>query len=191
MCRECLPGLRRPARFSALDVDRTYATGTWFRHILEGGDVLYEPEEPADNRWQRGSVVEALYFADSEATAWAEWYRAIAEAAVPPAQALPRDLWQWEISLPEVADLQGDERLDRVGLPSLRPTRQQWPTFQPVGEQLHHDGWPALVCASAARPEQGSVLCVFRTSYEVPGTRPLPPPVTVTDPPVVPTGMQT
>jgi hypothetical protein len=30
-------------------------------------------------------VVEAVYLADCEATAWAEWYRALAEAALPPA----------------------------------------------------------------------------------------------------------
>ena len=61
---------------------------------------------PADNRWQRGEVVDALYFADSEETVWAEWYRFLAEAGLPPRQALPRDLWRWRIELPEVADLQ-------------------------------------------------------------------------------------
>jgi hypothetical protein len=173
-----------------LDVDSTPLAGTWFRQIPAGGDVFYEPPHPADNRWQRGEVVEALYFADSEQTAWAEWYRYLAEAALPPQQGLPRDLWRWEISLPEVADLSDQDRLARVGLPQLQPTRVQWPTFQPVGERLHHAGWPALVSASAARPE-GRTLCVFRTIREVPGTTPIPPPTTVEDPPVVPTGMRT
>ncbi len=80
-----------------------------------------EPPDPADNRWQRGAVVEALYFADSEPTAWAEWYRYLAEAALPPQQALPRDLWRWEISLSTVADLSNPARLARVGLPNLQP----------------------------------------------------------------------
>jgi hypothetical protein len=44
-------------------------------------------------------VIEALYFADSEETVWAEWYRYLAEAALPPRRGLPRDLWRWEISL--------------------------------------------------------------------------------------------
>ena len=136
------------------------------------------------------AVVEALYFADSEATMWAEWYRALAEAALPPQQRLPRDVWRWEISLPEVADLSDEERLARVGLPPLEPTRLQWPTFQPAGEQLHTSGWPALMTPSAARAE-GRVLCVFRSGGEVPGTRPLPPPTTVDEPPVVPAGMRT
>ena len=152
--------------------------------------MFYEPVDPPDNRWQRGSVVEALYFADSEATMWAEWYRALAEAGVPPQQGLPRDVWEWEISLPEVANLSDDDRLARVELPPLKPTRLQWPTFRPVGEQLHASGWPALISASAARPE-GRVVCVFRTVREVPGIRPIPPPTTVDEPPVVPTGMQT
>ena len=152
--------------------------------------MRYEPPDPADGRWQRGTVIEALYFADSEETVWAEWYRALAESGVPPAQSLPRDLWRWEIALPDVADLTDDDRLARVGLPPLEPTSRQWPIFQPVGEQLHSDGWPALVSASAARPE-GQTLCVFRTMREVPGAEPVPPPTTVDDPPEVPTGMQT
>jgi hypothetical protein len=135
-------------------------------------------------------VVEALYFAETEETAWAEWYRYLAEAGLPPHQGLPRDLWRWEISLPRVADLTDDGRLARVGLPPMQPTRLQWPRFQPVGEQLHDAGWPALVSRSAARPE-GRVLCVFRTVRIVPGTRPVPPPTTLREPPVVPTGMRT
>ena len=172
-----------------MDVDSTALSGIWWRHIPAGDDAYNEPPDPANNCWQRGAEVEALYFADSEETVWAEWYRYLAEAGLSPKQGLPRDLWRWEISLPDVADLRDDKRLARVGLPSLQPTRLQWPTFQPVGE-LHDQGWPALVSVSAARPE-GQTLCVFRTAREVPGTRPVPPPTTVDTPPVVPTGMRT
>lgn len=157
-----------------MDVESAALSGTWWRHIPAGGDVHYVPPHAADNRWQRGHVIDALYFADSEHTVWAEWYRYLAEAGLPPKQGLPRDLWAWEISLADVADLSDDDRLGRVGLPSMQPTRLQWPTFQPVGEQLHHDGWPGLVSASAARPK-GRTLCVFRTARAVPGTRPIPP----------------
>lgn len=152
--------------------------------------MFYEPPDPADNRWQRGAIVEALYFADSESTVWAEWYRYLAEAGLPPQQGLPRDLWRWEIGLPKVADLSDDDRLAGIGLPPLKPTRLQWPEFQAVGERLHGDGWPALVSASAARPE-GRILCLFRMTREVPGTRPIPPPTSVSEPPVVPTGLRT
>ena len=80
------------------------------------------PADPADNRWQRGAIVEALYFGDSEATVWAEWYRFLAEAGLPPSQGLPRDLWRWEISLPEVADLADDGRLARSACRHRSPT---------------------------------------------------------------------
>jgi hypothetical protein len=135
-------------------------------------------------------VVDALYFADSEETAWAEWYRFLAEAGLPPQHLLPRDLWRWRIDLPQVADLGDERRLEHVGLPPLSPMRRQWPAFQAIGERLHRDGWPALVSASAARPE-GRSLCVFRTARRVPGTWPVKPPTTVADPPVVPRGMRT
>ncbi len=94
-----------------MDVGTTFVSGRWWRHIPAGGDVYHQPDAPADNRWQRGDVVEAWYFADSELTLWAEWYRSLAEAGLPPHQGLPRDLWQWEISLPEVADITDEARL--------------------------------------------------------------------------------
>jgi hypothetical protein len=158
--------------------------GVWFRQLPAGADPLASPPDPPDGRWQRASVVGAIYFADSPATVWAEWYRALAEAALPPAMALPRDLWQWEIDLPRVADA------GSAGLPPLAPARRQWPPFQAFGEQLFADGWPALVSASAARTE-GRVLCLFRTAHAIEGAAPLPPPERVSDPPVVPTGLRT
>lgn len=173
-----------------MDVDAIALAGVWFRHIPAGGDPLYRPLEPADNRWQRGETVDALYFAESQATVWAEWYRALAEAALPPNRALPRDLWRWRIVLSRVADLTDEARLTRVGLPPLQPTRRQWPAFQAVGEQLHTEGWQALVRASAARPE-GRTLCVFRSTRDIAGVSPDPPPTRVAGPPVVPTGMRT
>jgi len=97
-----------------LDVDSTSISGMWLRQIPSGGEVHYEPTDPAHNRWQRGTVIEGLYFGDDAATVWAEWYRYLAEAGLPPEQGLPRDLWRWEISLPEVADLSGDDRLSRT-----------------------------------------------------------------------------
>src|SRR5262249_46683025 len=104
-----------------------------------------------------------MYFADSEPTVWAEWYRYLAEVAIPPAQSLPRDLWRWRISLPQVADLSAADKLAAAGLPPLAPTQRQWPAYQAVGEQLFADGWPALLSPSAARPE-GHTLCIFRTA---------------------------
>jgi hypothetical protein len=56
-----------------LDVDAIAVSGTWYRHIPAGGQIHYAAPDPADNRWQRGAEVDALYFADSEETVWAEW----------------------------------------------------------------------------------------------------------------------
>ncbi len=71
-----------------------------------------------------------------------------------------------------------------------KPNREEWPEFQAVGEALHAEGWPALVAPSAARSE-GLILCVFREDTTVPGTLPVPPPVTYDEPPYVPKGLST
>jgi RES domain-containing protein len=165
-------------------------SGTWWRHVPAGADPRHEPADPANSRWQRGSVVGALYLADSEETAWAEWYRYLAEAGASPRVALPRDLWRWEISLSRVADLTTEDRLARVRLSRPRPTRLDWPAFQDVGERLHRDGWAALVSVSAARPA-GLALCLFSGTCTPADARPLPPPTRVDDPPLVPPGLRT
>jgi RES domain-containing protein len=141
-------------------------------------------------RWQHGDVVEGLYLADSPDTAWAEWYRWLAEAGIPPMQTLPRELWQWEVGLPRVADLRTAERLAELGLDAPQPGRADWPAFQAAGDRLYRDGWAAVIAPSAARPE-GRVLCVFREQREPPGLRPLPPPERFDQPPAPPTGLIT
>lgn len=173
-----------------MDVDSIEVTGTWWRHVPAGGDVFYEPPHPAENRWQRGRIVDAWYFADEPDTVWAEWYRAVADLGVPPMQQLPRDLWRWEIALGTVADLSDHARLARVSLPVPLPSRGQWPAFQAVGESLFADGFQAVLAPSAARPAH-TVLCVFRNAREVAGAAPVPPPETIAEPPVVPTGLIT
>lgn len=165
--------------------------GTWWRQIPGGGDVLHRADHPADNRWQRGRVVDALYFADSPETAWAEWYRFLAEVGIPPDQALPRDLWRWSVDCASIVDLSTKEQLHNLGLAIPRPGRRHWAAFQDVGEQLWASGYAGLVAPSAARPENGQVLCLFRTEREVVGTRPLGPPTRHDRAPVVPTGMRT
>lgn len=171
-------------------LDGIAVSATWLRHTPAGADPLFQPPDPADNRWQRGAVIDALCFADGEDLVWAEWYRSLAARGLPPDQGLPRDLWRWEVSLPDVADLSTETRLDAVGLPPPRPTHHQWPAFQAIGERLHAEGWAAVLAPSAARAG-GLVLCVFRSHREIPGTVPVPPPVTVEVAPVVPTGLRT
>lgn len=158
--------------------------------MSHGADPRARPHPPPDNRWQRGDVVDALYLADAEPTLWAEWYRHLAEAGIPPLYQLPRDVWSFEIGRLTIADLTTDERLVRVGLDRPRPGRHGWPSFQAIGETLHREGWGGLLSPSAARPD-GLVLCLFiPPGMPLPAT-PKPPPEVVREPPVPPTGMRT
>ena len=175
----------------ALDVDATAVAGIWWRHIPHDGDVWYRPSDPADGRWQRGTAVEAIYLADSPDTVWAEWYRLLAEYALRPSIHLPRDLWRWRVRLPRVADLSTPEKLSRVGLTVPPPGSGSWPAYQPIGERLHTEGWPALLAPSAARPKDGRVLCCFRMKPIVEGVVPVPPPELVDEPPPPPRGLRT
>jgi RES domain-containing protein len=134
--------------------------------------------------------VGALYFADAEDTAWAEWYRALAELAIPPDRQMPRDLWRWEIEVTDVADLSDDDRLAAVGLSPPQPAQRTWPAFQEIGERLWRDGYRGVLAQSAARPRH-RVLCLFRDADEVPGAVAVRPPLTYRQAPAPPTGMST
>lgn len=96
--------------------------GLWWRHLPHDGDPLRHADPPSDGRWQRGDVVPALYFAAKEETAWAEWYRGLAERGMPPEMGLPRDLWRYEVDLDEIVDLSTEEALEGHGLRRARPT---------------------------------------------------------------------
>jgi hypothetical protein len=65
-----------------LSVGAVVVRGRWVKHAYPGSLPLPERQPPPDNRWQRGDVVNALYLADSDDTAWAEWYRHLAEEPV-------------------------------------------------------------------------------------------------------------
>jgi RES domain-containing protein len=175
----------------ALVADVARITGRWVRHSPHGSPALPLRDPPPDNRWQRGAVVDALYLADHEQTAWAEWYRHLAELGVPPVQQLPRDLWSWQVDV-EVADLSTAERLQRVDLVPPTPGRRHWESYQAVGEQIAHDGLNGLIAPSAAR-RGGLILCLFRrqpTSFPA-GAEPVGPPTLHREPPAPPTGMRT
>lgn len=136
--------------------------GRWIKHTYPGSPPLPERDPPPDNRWQRGHVVDAPYLADSEQTAW-DWYRHLAERAIPPLAQIPRALWKWDVDI-EVADLSSTEQLSTVGLPPPSPGNLGWPAFQEIGQQLSHAAWAGLLAPSAARPA-GQVLCLFRDAH--------------------------
>jgi RES domain-containing protein len=173
----------------ALDLTAVAVRGRWVKNVYLGSPPLPPRDPPPDNRWQRGSVVDALYLADSEETAWAEWYRHLAERAIPPLAQMPRDLWTWEVDV-EVADLSTDEKLAAVGLKPPTPGRHGWRPYQLVGEQIAAEGWLGLLAPSAARPA-GKTLCLFRDEHGVAGARPSPPPREVREPPPPPMGLVT
>ncbi len=173
-----------------LDVDATIVRGRWVRHVPSGVSPTYRPDPPADNRWQRGRVVDALYLAGGAACAWAEWYRHLAERAIPPAYALPRDLWRCDVAPLEVADLGRPDLLARVGLSLTQPGRASWSDYQAVGEQLHRDGWRGLIAPSAARPRD-HVLVVFLPAADLPAEVVARSYTRVPEPPAPPTGMRT
>jgi RES domain-containing protein len=172
-----------------LDVAAVTVKGRWVKHTYPGSPPLPERDPPPDNRWQRGDVVDALYLADSEATAWAEWYRHLAERMIPPLAQMPRELWTWEVDV-KIADLSTPEKLAAVGLGQPSPERDSWHVYQQVGEQLAQESWAGLLAPSAARPA-GRVLCLFRNKETIRGTVPLDPPRRIDEPPPPPTGLQT
>jgi len=136
-------------------------------------------------------VIRALYLADSEATAWAEWYRHTAELGVPPSTRLPRDAWRIEVHVDDVADLTVAATLRRGGVRRLRPTRAQWPITQAIGEACWAAGYRAVVAPSAAHAG-GRVLAVFRPmAGPIGGLTALPPPASFLELPAVPTGLRT
>jgi len=171
-------------------VERVSVAGSWWRQTPHGSDPLWLASPPSSGRWPRGGTVAAIYLADEETTAWAEWYRGLAEIALPPNHGMPRDLWRWTIAVSDIADLSAPGKLAGLDLPVPRPGRRTWAPFQAAGEELHHAGYRGVLYPSAARPDQ-KALCLFREGALIPGADPVRPPTTHRDPPAPPTGMRT
>ena len=131
-----------------------------------------------------------FYLADTEATAWSEWYRHTSELGVPPSSRLPRDTWRISIAVSDIADLSAVGVLAGHGITELRPTRRQWPVTQPVGEAYFRDGYRGLLAPSAAH-EGGLVLAIYRPLPTLPGLTSMPPPNRYADLPPLPTGLRT
>jgi RES domain-containing protein len=175
-----------------LDVEapRVRVQGTWWRVTRADSDPLVWTTEAADGRWQRGSVIRALYLGESEATVWAEWYRHTSELGVPPAQRLPRAIWRIDVDLDDIADLTADGVLEGEGIARLDPTRRQWPKTQPIGESCWREGARGVLAPSAAR-KGGRVLALFRTGAAIAGVTAVPPPRRYAELPALPPGLRT
>ena len=119
----------------ALDLTAVAVRGRWVKHTYPGSPPLPERDPLPDNRWQRGTTVDALYLADCEETAWAEWYRHLAERAISPLAQMPRELWTWQVDV-EVANLSTEKKLAAVELGPPAPGRHGWRVYQLVGEQI-------------------------------------------------------
>lgn len=174
----------------SIDVDLVPISGIWWRQVASGAGLLVRRQPPGSGRWQRGENTEAVYLADSPDTAWAEMYRFLAEAAVPPRAAMPRDLAELSVRLDNVADLSDEKRLARVGLSPPRPSWSEWPEFQRVGEALRKKGAAGLIAPSAARID-GLVLCIFRDQEVIPGIKIRSVQKSIGDAPAPPTGLRT
>jgi RES domain-containing protein len=172
-----------------VDIEAVPVTGIWFRHVPCDADPLGEGREPPAGRWQPAGLA-SVYVASDEGTMWAEWYRHLAEEAVPSLRSVPRDCWRLMVRLPRVADLSTRERLARAGLRVPRPGRETWPAFQELGAQLAGLGSHGVLSGSAARPS-GRTLCVYLDSAPDAGVRPLPPAERISEPPAPPRGMRT
>ena len=167
---------------------RVSITGTWSRHVLAGADGLAASRGPNGGRFN-GPDRPALYLADDDATAWAEWYRWLAEWGQSPADHLPRDLYRITVDLAHVVDASSATARTTLGLPiRMRPSSRQWSAFRAVGERLAAEGAHGIRYASAART-RSLCLCVFEPGLA--GLRIESAPVRVIAPPPPPRGLRT
>lgn len=108
-----------------------------------------------------------------------------------PQKRLPRVMWRFEVDLDGVANLTDGDVLANQGIPSLAPTRRQWPRTQPIGEACWKEGRLGLLVPSAAHAG-GRVLVVFRPTDEPPpGLKAMPRPKIYVELPPLPTGLRT
>jgi RES domain-containing protein len=158
--------------------------GIWARQThpqVRGGEA-----SGAAARWQSARWP-AAYLSENEETAWAEFYRALAEAGVGPSDRMPRVMHRLTVELERVADLRTEKARRVLGLPRMSQTRRQWPAFQAVGDKLAAQGAQAIAYASAART-RATCLCVFEVGLK--GLRPVGDSVWVPSPPPPPRGLR-
>jgi RES domain-containing protein len=162
--------------------------GAWSRHVRAGEAGLETGRGGRGGRFHRPGQL-AVYLADSDATAWAEWYRWLAEQAYPPDQGLPRDLHRIAVDLDTVIDLSSGAARKAAGVPErLRPAQSQWAASQQRADRWRANGAQGVLYSSAART-RSLCLCVFDAGLHrlrIDGE-----PVRVLAPPPPPRGLRT
>ena len=162
--------------------------GAWSRHVRAGEAGLASGRGGRGGRFHRPGQP-AVYLADSDATAWAEWYRWLAEQAYPPEQGLPRDLHRMAVDLDTVIDLSSAAARRTAGVPErMRPAHSQWAAFQDKADEFRAAGAQGVLYSSAART-RSLCLCVFEAGLA--GLRIEGEPVRVLAPPAPPRGLRT
>jgi hypothetical protein len=145
----------------SLDIARVPVSGTWVRHVPAGGEALRTGKRGTPGRFHRPGEIALYLAARSRPTAWAEWYRALAERAQEPNEDVPRDLFRVSVNLSEVVDVSTTAARARAGLPSnglavrklttaekvAHTERTGEPAFPPRSPQIrssysaHHTVW--------------------------------------------------
>lgn len=162
--------------------------GVWVRHVLAGVDGLTPGRGGNGGRFHPPGA-QALYLADSEETAWAEWYRWLAEWHQFPADHLPRDLYSIAVDLQRVVDLSTAATRKAAGLPQrMRPSSRQWAAFQAAGHEFARGGAQGVLYSSSARG-RSRCLCVFAAGLSC--VQAEGEPLKVIAPPPPPRGMRT
>jgi RES domain-containing protein len=150
-----------------IDVAWVPVEGIWVHYVSVArrrGGQRRSRQVPAPGRWQPAGT-RRLYLANNEDTAWAEFYRALAERGQSPEEEMPCELVWMRVQLERVADLRSETARRTLGLPRMRPTRTQWPTFQAIGTELIAHGAQGVLYGSAART-RSVCLCVYEAGLQ-------------------------
>jgi RES domain-containing protein len=131
-----------------------------YRHISPG----YDPRSGVGarihgGRWNPPDSYSTLYLALSRQVAAAEWRRAAARQSLALSDFLPRELYEFRVSLRAALDLSSEETRELVGLTLATLTADDPGVCQRIGEAAHYLGREAVVAPSATG--RGDIVAVF------------------------------